>query len=296
VSAPDPPPESSVEQAAAELATIDADGSAAVLHRALELADAGVVVAEERFPVASVHQVAAELQVPAPALAEALAEYRAGALPVEGDGAKRSLVDRLIGPSKVSVRHRTGLTEEATTAGLGHWLGRRHRLRIRVTAEGVVIGVRRRGMVPMALRRVRSVTGRAGLSGVQEVRGAVVSVDDGHTAFCVVADVSDERTRTVLAGSAVALGGTVVVTGAAALTAPVTLVGVPVVLGAGWFTSRFRHRYRLKRVVEEVEMTADNVAAGAVPQRLVGGLGARLGSTRLGSARPGSARPGRDEA
>lgn len=270
-----------VEQAAAELATIDADSSAAVLHRALELADSAVLVADDQFPVDSVHQVAAELQIPASALAEALAEYRAGVLPADADGGKRSLVDRLIGPTKVTVRHRTGLTEEATAARLGEWFRRRHRLRIRVNPEGVVIGVRRRGVVPVAIRRVRSATGRAGLSGVREVRGAVVGVDESHTAFCVVADVSDERTRSVLAGSTVALGGTFVVATVATFTAPVVLVGVPVFVGAGWFTSRFKHRYRLNRVAEEVEMTADEVAAGAVPPRLVDELGARLGSPRF---------------
>ena len=144
-----------------------------------------------------------------------------------------------------------------------------------------MIGVRRRGVVPVAIRRVRSATGRAGLSGVREVRGAVVGVDESHTAFCVVADVSDERTRSVLAGSTVALGGTFVVATVATFTAPVVLVGVPVFVGAGWFTSRFKYRYRLNRVAEEVEMTADEVAAGAVPPRLVDELGARLGSPRF---------------
>ncbi|MCP5033804.1 MAG: hypothetical protein GY939_18550 [Actinomycetia bacterium] len=270
-------------RAAAELATIDAAGSSVVLHRAIELSDSGVLVTNESFPMTSVEQVAAELQIPLTALAEALAEYRAGALSVDADGAKRTLLDRLVGPAQVKVGHRTGMPEEVTTARLREWLKRRHRLRIRVNPQGVVIGVRRRGAVPLAVRRVRSATGRAGLSGVREVRGAVVAVEEGHTAFCVVADVSDVRARSVIVGSAMALGGVAVVSTAAVVTAPVTLVGVPVVVGAGWATSRLSHRHRLKRVTEEVEMTADEIAAGAEPPNLVSEIGSRLGSPRLRS-------------
>ncbi len=135
----------------------------------------------------------------------------------------------------------------------------------------------------MAGRRVRSATGRAGLSGVREVRGAVVAVEEGHTAFCVVADLSDVRTRSVIVGSAMAVGGAAIVSTAAVITAPVTLVGVPVFVGAGWVTSRLSHRHRLKRVTEEVEMTADEIAAGALPTNLVSEIGARLASPRFRS-------------
>ena len=158
----------------AELATIDAADVELVLHRAIALASEPVLVAE-RFPQSTVEEVAAELQVPVSAVADALAEYRAGGLAAavgsEGSGARRTVVDRLIGPRQVKVRHRTGLPEEATVARLGEWLRRYHRLRIRKTDGGIVVGVRQRGVLPGALRGVRSATGRAGLSGLREVRG-----------------------------------------------------------------------------------------------------------------------------
>ena len=265
------------DEVLADLATIDAGDSEAVLHRAIELAESGMLVADQ-FPQASLEEVAAELQIPLTAVADALAEYRAGALPLLGEDGprRRSVLDRMVGPAVVTVRHHTGLAEEATMARLGDWFKRRHRLRTRINARGAVVGVRRRGMVTLAARQVRSATGRAGLSGLREVRGAAVAVDDGHTAFCVVADVSDHRTRSVVAGSAVAIGGTAVVSTVALVTAPVTFIGVPVFVGAGWVTSRLSHRHRVRRVTEEVEMTADEIAAGADPRNLAQELGTRL--------------------
>lgn len=264
-----------------DLASIDAAHSELVLHRAIELADESVVVAEQ-FPVANLEQVAAELQIPVTAVAEALAEYRAGALDFAEPRRARRALDWLVGPGQVKVRHRTGLPEHVAVARLSEWLKRRHRLRIRVNAQGAVVGVRRRGMVPAAARRVRSATGRAGLSGLKEVRGAAVSVDGDHTAICVVADVSELRTQSVVAGSVVAIGGAAVISTAVVITAPVTLIGVPVVVGAGWVTTRLSHRHQLRRITEEVEMTADEVAAGAKPPTITQGITERLGRVRLG--------------
>lgn len=264
------------EEVSAELATIEASAVAAVLRRAIELADERTAVIEH-LPQSAVEEVAAELEIPVSAVADALAEHRAGGHPLSpADGTGPSLLDRLVGPDRVAVGHRTGMAEADTVERLSYWLRRKHRLRIRLTGDGVVVGVRRRGVVPGALRRVRSVTGRAGLSGLREVRGAVVSVDQGSTSFCVVADLGEQRTRSVVVGSVVALGGAAVVSTAAVVTAPVTLVGVPVAVGAGWVGARLSHRSRLKRVAEEVEITVGMVAAGADPPTLGREITARL--------------------
>lgn len=268
----------------ADLVSIDAADAELVLHRAIELTDDGVLLAEQ-FPIASLEQTAAELHIPLRAVADALAEYRAGGL--TGSSATKSLawLDRLVGPAKVQVSHRTGLSEDVTVARLSEWFKRRHHLRIRVNARGAVVGVRRRGVVPVAIRSVRSATGSAGLSGLREVRGAAVAVEEGHTSFCVVADVSEQRTQSMVVGSAVALGGAVAVTTAAVVTAPITMVGVPLMVGAGWMATRLTHRYRLRRITEEVEMTVDEVAVGAVPSTLVREIGARLAPSGRSSAR-----------
>jgi hypothetical protein len=269
------------DEVEAELASIEGAALEQVLRRAIELADQPTLVVD-RFPQSTVEEVAAELQVPVAAVADALAEYRAGGLTVASgaEAGRRSVLDRLVGPGHVMVRHRTGIPEEATVARLGEWLRRQHRMRIRVAGHGIVVGVRRRGVMPAALRGVRSAAGRGGLSGLREVRGAAVAVEEGSTSFCVVADVSEQRTRSVIVGSAVALGGAAVVSTAAVVSAPVTLVGVPVMVGAGWATSRLTHRYRLRRIAEEVEITADEVAAGAEPPSLMADLSNRFGSRR----------------
>ncbi|MGI9614776.1 MAG: hypothetical protein ACR2QO_17830 [Acidimicrobiales bacterium] len=247
-----------------------------VLRRAVQLSDDDVVVTE-RFPVTSLEEAAAELQIPVAAVADALAEYRAGAIERAADlgtddahSPKRGLLDRLIGPGRVAVSNRTTLSEGDTVDRLSRALRRQHRLRIRMNPEGAVVAVRRRGVVPVVTRSVRTATGRAGLAGVREVRAAAVEAADGSTSLCLVADVTDQRIQSVVAGSAVAAGGTFVVGTVALITAPVTLVGVPVALGVGWVTARFSHRYRVKHVAEEVEITADEVATGTpTPNRTI---------------------------
>ena len=255
----------------ADLATIDADDVELVLRRAVQLSDENVVVAEQ-FPINSLEEVAAELHLPVTALADALAEYRAGAIErsevrATGDTPppKRGILDRLVGPRRVAVRNRTRLSEDDAVDQLSQSLRRQHRLRIRVNPEGAVVAVRRRGVVPVMVRSVRTATGRAGLAGVKEVRAAAVEAEEGTTSLCLVADVSDQRIQSVVAGSAIAAGGTFVVGTVALVTAPVTLVGVPVALGFGWATARFSHRYRVRHVAEEVEITADQVASGSAP-------------------------------
>jgi hypothetical protein len=254
-----------------------------VLRRAIELADEQVDVVAH-YPVTSLDQVAAELHVPVSAVADALAEYRAGAtdhLDVGGTGPDAAnLLDRLFGPARVSVRHHTGISEEAARDSLRYWLGRRHGLRSWVTSEGTVVAVRRRGMMPAVARSVRSMTGNAGLSGVREVRAVAIGAEEGRTSLCVVADVHDHQMQAAAAGSVVALGGAAVLSTAAALIAPITLVGVPVVVSAGWVIGRASHRHRVRQVTEEVEMTADQVAAGAAPTSLVDDIGARLSRLR----------------
>ncbi|MEM7338967.1 MAG: hypothetical protein AAF467_09985 [Actinomycetota bacterium] len=247
-----------------------ASEAGAVLQRAIRLAEVDVDDAVE-LPVASLEQIAAELGIPLAALAEAMAEFRAGALDdatgvgetAAGVGPKVLTV--LVGPGQVAVRQRTGLTETETTERLQDWLKRRHRLRTRRDHRGAVVGVRRRGMLSSAARSVSTATGRAGLSGIKEVRGAAVGVDGGATAFVVVADVREQRARSLAMGSAVAATGTAVAVTAAVVTAPVSAVGVPVAVGVGWLASRVAHGRSVRRVTEEVEITADEVAAGVRP-------------------------------
>lgn len=273
-------------EVADDLASIDALDSQLVLRRAIQLADDNLMMAE-RFPVGSIEQVAAELHIPVTAVADALAEYRAGAIdrPAftrsgESKELKRGLLDRLVGPRSVKVRHRTTMGDDEAVEHVSYWLKRRHKLRTRVDVEGTVVGVRRRGVVPIMARTVRSATGSAGLAGVKEVRAAAVAADRGSTSLCFVVDVSGHRKQSVAAGSAVATGGSLVVGAVAVVAGPATLVGVPVAVGAGWVASRITHRYRVRRITEEMEITADQVAAGANPPTLTTEVAERLTARR----------------
>lgn len=293
-SQPEPRPDAAA--VVADLSTIDADASDLVLRRAIQLADESEFVADQ-MPVDALAQAAAELHVPVAAVADALAEYRAGAIgAARGDRSttptitdrvakattrKRTAIDRMVGPPMVKVRHRTGLSDAEVSQRLADWLGRHHKLRVVVNQDGTVVGMRRRGMVPAVARSARQAVGREGLSGVREVRGAVVAAQPGQTSICVVADVSSQRTQSVLAGSAVTMGGAAVVSVAALITAaPITLIGFPVVMGFGWATSRVTHRFRVRRIEEEMELTAEQVAVGAKPSTLAQGISDRLGSIR----------------
>jgi hypothetical protein len=204
---------------------------------------------------------------------------------------RRGLLDRIVGPRSVAVRHRTGLPDDVASEHLAEWLQRRHRLRIRIAPDGTVIGVRRRGVVPAMMRGARSASGIAGLAGVKEVRGAAVSAEPGHTAICLVADLGDQRAQSVAVGSGIALGGAFLVSGVALITAPVTLAGLPVAVGAGWVVTRLTHRYRVGRILEEVEITADQVAAGALPSRSRRVIESQIRKRLAGGASPSPATP-----
>lgn len=266
-----------------------------VLRRAIELADGDAATtgsAAGSVPVSVLHQVADELSVPPAALSDALAEYRVamgGALPATLTGSP-SLADRVFGPGMVSRVHRSQLPAEVTADHLRRWLVRRHRLRAHQPSPGTIVAVRRRGMVPELGRRVRAANGTAGLSGMREVRAAVVQSDAGSS-LCLVADVRDKRTQSILAGAAVAVGTGAAVTAVGVVVAPGVLAGLPIAAGTGWLVTRLSHRRRVTRVQEEVDLTAGQAAAGALPPTLVSEVAERLDehvSRRL-SARRGRA-------
>jgi len=238
-----------------------------VLRRAIELSDedgGGDGHSQEPVTMEIVEQVAAELGVKPGAVAKAMAEFRAGVPEVKP---KASVADRVFGPSKVSATNRTELDGDAATDLLRVALGKRHGLRSRVTPDGHVVAVRRRGMIPAVVRGVKEVSGRGGLGGVKEVRGVAVTSETGETSLCLVADVSDRRASAVVVGSVVAVGGAAV-SGVLVIVVPAAAVGLPVALGAGWVTSRAIHWLTLKRVTEEVEIAAGEIAQGNAPKRL----------------------------
>ncbi len=247
-----------------------------VIRRALELADVdetagGPVepVSLSNLPREAVQEIADELGIPQAALAQALAEHSAG---VNQDS---SLAERVLGARFVSASHRCGFEEENAKQRLYSWFERGHGLRTRTTAEGLVVGHRRRGAVGRVSNTVRKARGEQGLSTSREVRAAVVSVGSNNTGLSVVADVSDQRAKSVAAG-AVTTAGAAGVASIVLLFTPVGLIGLPVSVIAGFTVARLTHRSTVRRVKAEVEMTVDAVASGQQPAGVVASVVNRL--------------------
>lgn len=261
---------------------LDAEGVEAVLRRAIELSTHAPepVAGAGPLPLSALRQVADELQVPPAALADALAEHR---LAVTG---RRTVADRIFGPASVASLQHTPMPPDVAADHLRQWLTRHHRLQVRQTGADTLVASRRRGLVPAVHRGIRSATGSAGLSRVRQVRAAVADADGATSTVCLVADVGDHRTQSVLAGSMVATGGAAVVSAVALFTGPLALAVLPAAVGTGWAVSRLSHRHRVIRVREEVEVATGQVASGALPPTLLDGMMSRLdqGLSRVASA------------
>lgn len=266
----DPPP----------LVDFDRDEIAAILRRASELgARSGTKVDE--LDSSTLADIAAQVGIPASAVAAAVVERRVGLDP------KTSLADRLIGPDQIWAGRRSKASGDETNSRLVEWLERGHGLRSRRTDDGVIVATRRSGIAGSVSRGVRSVQGLGGLGNVREVRGATVSIEAGSIdaandrnaadgsgasadgprdaggAVALLADVSDKRNGAMLGGGAVATVGVAAVGTVAALTAtPLVLVALPAAAGAGLLTSRLAFRPTVRRVTNELEYTADQIARG----------------------------------
>ena len=265
--------------------TLDQAAVERVLRRAVELAGHLPTSPEPdtRVPVDVLHQVADELAIPHAAVAQALAEERAAEQsPRTPRGPRRTATDRIFGPGEVQAVAGTRLPPDRAMVHLDQWLERRHHLRVRHPTADTVVAVRRQGLMPSVTHSVRTATGTAGLATAREVRAAVAGAEPGapESSVVLVADIRNRRARSVAAGSAVAAGTSAVVAVAALLTAPVTLVAVPAALGGGWAVARLSHHRAVKKVRIEVEITAEQVASGALPptriEQAVDKLGNRL--------------------
>jgi len=245
-----------------------------VLRRAIEIADQQEAVLVEDMST-TISEIAAELHVPPTAVSDALAEHRAGVLEqLETGRGKRNLgagvIDSVVGPSTVVVRHRTGIDNKTVTDNLADVLRRRYGMRTRITEDGTVVALHSRGVMSKFFNQARAAVNGGSLTTVNELRAAAVEVEPGRTSICLFADVSQARKQSVTAGSFVTAGGTAVA-GVAFLLAysAVSVVALPVSVGAGIVVTRYRYRGQLRRVTEEMEFAADHVAAGTKPPSLL---------------------------
>ncbi len=156
----DPPP----------IVDFDRDEIEAILRRASQLG-ANNHANPAMLDSATLADIAAQVGIPASAVAAAVAERRVGVDP------DVSLLDRLIGPDQIWAGRRSVASSDESNERVSEWLERGHGLRPRLTDDGVVIATRRSGLAGSVVRGVRSAQGKGGLGKVREVRGTTVSID-----------------------------------------------------------------------------------------------------------------------
>lgn len=246
------------------------DEASLVLRRAIDLAaHRDSETPSDALTSDDLIAVAAEAGIPAPALAAALAEARAG---VRHD---RTIIDRLIGPSTVSAS--TSLSEDEATAAanLQKWFEVEHGLSAYVRQDGVVVATRRGGLPGAVGSGLRRVQGAGGLGRVRSARAGAAATDEGGS-ICVVADISNRRNEAVAGGTAVTGSGAAVIGIVALVAGPGALVALPVAVVAGLGTARLAHRRTVAQVEEQVASTVEAAARNAEPttpaKRLLPGL------------------------
>ncbi len=267
----------------APVVDFDHDEIEAILRRASELgAHTHASVAE--LDSSTLADIATQVGIPVSAVAAAVAERRVGI------DAETTFLDRLIGPDQIWAGRQSSASSEESNERVTEWLERGHGLRPRLTDDGVVIATRRSGLAGTVVRGVRTAQGKGGLGKVREVRGTAVSFDAGGAAeandvasgrapsgahggaVALVADLSDRRTSALAGGGAVTAVGAVAVGTIALVTTPIVLAALPVVAGAGVLTSRLAFRPTVRRVRNELDYTADQIARGKEAPTLLGDL------------------------
>ncbi len=258
------------------------DEVSVILRRAIDLAAARADRGGEALSAVDLADVASQAGIPAPALAAALAEARAGFEP------QRGLVDRLIGPAKVGASTTIPTDEATAAANLQRWLEVEHGLNAYIRQDGVVVATRRGGLPGAIGASVRRIQGTGGLNRARSVQAATAGApteptehrqsgdpDDGAAAdedrgqavgaICVVVDVSNRRAEAVAGGTAVAGGGAAAIGVMALVAGPLVLITLPAAAAAGWATARLTHRRTVGQVSEQVAFTTEAAAQSADP-------------------------------
>jgi hypothetical protein len=250
---------------------------AEVVVRSMEIADVSATEAAA-LTDDQVKKVAAELGVPAAAVAAALAEAQAGANRSPG------ALERFIGPDSVAVHHQTGIEHGEARELVVRWLDDGYGMRVRNGLGGAVVATKRKDLAGPLARAARSWQGLGVLGNSREVRVSLVQFEGGRTAMCLVADVSDRRTSSIVTGSAVTGAGVAAGAGFAGLAVvsvlPVMLAVTPIAAGIGALVARRRHRKAIEEVREELEVAADGVALGQRPPTLRNSLASKIDRVR----------------
>lgn len=216
---------------------------------------------DEQLDPSMLADIARQVGVSPTAVAAAVAEARAGALE------DRSVLDRIIGPRRISSNRVFVADDTDATERLLEWLEVAHGLRPRVRPDGVIVARRRRDLAGKVGSGIRKVQGLGGLSDAGTVQAVAIGTEGEPepAAVCVVADVGTKRRDAIVGGSVVAVSLSAAVSMVAVLAGPVVLVGIPVAAGVGTAIARTAHRSTVNRMTESVDDTLDGVAQGDEP-------------------------------
>lgn len=249
--------------AAASEQRLDPATTEVVLRRAFEIAHRPTQ-RELVFTRSTLAEIAAEVDLPMPAVAAALAEQLADAV---DDG---SFLDRLIGSDRVSVHRRATVSEDDMRQRAVRLLETGHGMRPRVQHDGVVVATKRTDILGKLASTVRDAQGLGRLGKLRRVEVAAVDIGDEPGAVVISADIGDRRTVAVVGGAAVGtLGGVAIVGGVIAL-GPLAVAAAPVAAAVGLVTSRVALAAATREVREDLEEAADALIRGDEPDGLIG--------------------------
>lgn len=260
---------------------LDAATTELVFKRAFELAERHPQ-RDVVFSRSTLAEIAAEVDLPAQAVAAALAEQLADGT---DDG---SFLDRLVGSDRVSVHRQATAPETDMRERAIRLLDTGHGMRPRVQHDGVVVATRRRDLLGKLASTLRDAQGLGRLGKLRRVDVAAVDIGDSPGAVVVSADISDRRTHAVLGGVAVGAVGCVAVAGTAVAVTPIAVASAPLAIAAGLATSRLTFGAASREVREDLEAAADALVRGDQPDGLIGRSARRALDSLRSAHRPRS--------
>jgi hypothetical protein len=256
---------------------LDDDTARRVLRRAIDLADAGEPLDDQRsVSEDTLVEAAVEVGIPAAAVRRAAAVERLDARPRPHAG------DRVVGVGIVTVDAEVHGSPEEVLARLDAWFVDGHHLRRDRLRAGHGVWTKRTGILGRAVRTVRVATGEGRLGRARRVSVSTSATGVGTTVVRVQVDRTHGRRSAAATGAVVAgvtAAGTILV---ALATAPLVIAATPVALVAGAGVAG-RGRSAAADVASEVGRVLEAVDDRICPTRL------RVDIARRAIGRPGSA-------
>ena len=177
------------------------------------------------------------------------------------------LSDRVLGPSLVFADGEVDATADEALARVDAWLVSGHHLRRDALRTGRGEWSKRSGVVGVAMRAVRGVTGEGKLGDFERVHATARDIGEGSSIVRVSVDRAANRRFVGGGGAVVAVGGAAGAVVVAASAAPMLILAAPVALVAGVGVA-LTGRKRARTTQREITRLLEAVGDGAKPTRL----------------------------